>query len=170
MQNTQANELATTIAQFWPIWSPAERQSQLRRKLLPLDYGRASQGIDDMTDQFKGMPSWADFAEYIMRVRIQIEGRADCTVCENTGWVIVDETGQGTAVKCECGGGHEKKFYDQKDVTSEGYRVATLEEAYAGILTGFEKARPDWNHEQVMLEMDKWFPDIKARFEQDNLI
>lgn len=68
-----------------------------------------------------------------------------CPKCHNTGWVIVEDGGQGTAVECECG-------FRQRMIHSSRLKFADIPDAFQDVrLNNFKKSVYETNESKELI-------------------
>lgn len=167
MNYSEITDVVSEIAQAWPVYSPAERKDLLVKKLEDLDYRKAKQGIDDLIMSFKGIPNIADMVEAIKNAKVEIV-IANCNICFNEGWILVNEQGHGTYKQCSCGNQGRSRLADQRDRTSEGKLIASFDESCWALYKGMrdyvdENVDRGMSDEEICNTLSTTFPQRAER-------
>ncbi len=85
-----------------------------------------------------------------------------CPKCHNTGWIIVADNGQGTAIECECG-------IRKKMIHKNKLEFANIPEAYKDVrLNNFKKSV--YRNQDIIIEIAKvvkyWLQNLESMKER----
>jgi len=143
-------QVAARIARIWKIYDDPERRTILVKDLQQFDYLLVSSAIDHIIKESKTnvAPSIEEIVGYVRASRSYEKATGLCRLCDNSGWIIIDEIGHGISRRCECEGRFEHRN-DNLGLTTEGHPIASPQEKYDAIVRGFLGYKPDVNQTEI---------------------
>lgn len=150
MNVDESAQLSARIGRLWKIYQDDERRRLLMLDLQKYEFRQANDAIDRLLRETKSAsaPSIEEIMSFIRASGTFQRETGLCSVCGNSGWFFVSDEGHGTVMRCECGGRFEKKI-DSRELTSEGFPVATPDEKREAIIRGFKRYKPDATQQQI---------------------